>query len=234
MVTGASGGIGRTISLAFAEAGWFIGVHYYQNKKAAEITLKQVVTAGGEGALYQADVRSSVEVAQMVQSFCREEVIASAMICSAGIAGSSLVLRQREEDWNHVMTTNLSGVFHCLRAIGPVFLARGGGSILIIGSHAGFHGTMGQAAYAASKAGLIGLIKSAALEWGDHNVRINLVLPGWQQTGMSKGAIPDEIGYPDHALRRPPVLTEVARTVLYLAQTQDVSGQVWNCDSRYL
>ena len=234
LVTGASGGIGRAISLAFAAAGWSVGVHYHRNKTAAEDTLTQVVAAGGAGALYEADIRESHAVQQMVGAFCRLVPVPSVFICNAGIGGSSLILKQGEEDWAEVLATNLTGTFHCLRAMAPPLLARGGGSIVVTGSHAGFHGAIGQAAYAASKAGLIGLVKSAAQEWGSQNVRVNLVLPGWQRTRLSEGTMPESDGWSDHALRRPPSIEEVAQTVLYLAQLSDVSGQVWNCDSRNL
>ena len=158
LVTGASGGIGRAISLAFAAAGWSVGVHYHRNKAAAEDTLTQVVAAGGAGALYEADIRQSHAVQQMVEAFCRQVPVPSVFVCNAGIGGSHLLLRQREDDWAEVLATNLTGTFHCLRAMAPPLLARGGGSIVVIGSHAGFHGSTGQAAYAASKAGLIGLV----------------------------------------------------------------------------
>src|SRR5437016_12383218 len=184
LVTGASGGIGRAISLAFAAAGWSVGVHYHRNKSAAEGTLTQVVAAGGAGALYEADVRESHAVELMVEASCRLVPVPSVFICNAGIGGSHLLLRQGEEEWAEVMATNLTGTFHCLRAMAPPLLARGGGSILVIGSHAGFHGATGQAAYAASKAGLIGLVHTAAQEWGAGNIRVNLLLPGWQKTGQ--------------------------------------------------
>ena len=234
LVTGASGGIGRAISLAFAAAGWSVGVHYHRNKAAAEDTLAQVVAAGGAGVLYGADIRGSDAVLQMVEASCRQVPVPSVFICNAGIGGSHLLLRQREEDWAEVVATNLTGTFHCLRAMAPPLLARGGGSIVVIGSHAGFQGSMGQAAYAASKAGLIGLVHTAAQEWGAGNVRVNLLLPGWQKTGLSEGAMPASDIWYGHALGRPPSREEVAKTVLHLAQLKDVSGQVWNCDSRIL
>jgi len=234
LVTGASGGIGRAISLAFAAAGWSIGVHYYRNKAAAESTLTQVVAAGGTGALYEADIRESHAVKQMVAASCRQVPVPSVFVCNAGIGGSHLLLRQNEEDWTEVVATNLTGTFHCLRAMAPPLLARGGGSIVVIGSHAGFHGSTGQAAYAASKAGLIGLVRTAAQEWGTGNVRVNLLLPGWQKTGLTTGIMPAGDSWIGHALGRPPSREEVAKTVLHLAQLNDVSGQVWNCDSRTL
>ena len=234
LVTGASGGIGRAVSLAFAAAGWSVGVHYHRNKSTAEDTLTQVVDAGGAGALYEADIREPYAVQQMVEASCRLIPIPSVFICNAGIGGSSLVLRQQEEDWTEVLATNLTGTFHCLRAMAPPLLAGGGGSIVVIGSHAGYHGSIGQAAYAASKAGLIGLVKSAAQEWGPQNIRVNLLLPGWQRTELSKGTMPESVGWTDHALRRPPSIEEIAKTVLHLAQLTGVGGQVWNCDSRNL
>ncbi len=234
LVTGASGGIGRAISLAFAAAGWSVGVHYHRDKTAAEETLTQVVAAGGAGALYEADIRAPYAVQQMVEASCRQVPVPSVFICNAGIGGSRLLLRQRDEDWAEVMATNLTGTFHCLRAMAPPLLARGGGSIVVIGSYAGFRGSTGQSAYAASKAGLIGLVNTAAQEWGGGNVRVNLLLPGWQKTGLSERAIPEGDNWNDHALGRPPSREEVAKTVLHLAQLNDVSGQVWNCDSRIL
>lgn len=234
LVTGASGGIGRAISLAFAAAGWTVGVHYYRNKAAAEGTLTQVMAAGGAGALYEADIRESHAVQQMVEASCCLVPAPSVFVCNAGIGGSHLLLRQGEEDWAEVLATNLTGTFHCLRAMAPPLLARSGGSIIVIGSHAGFHGSIGQAAYAASKAGLVGLVHTAAQEWGAGNIRVNLLLPGWQKTGLSEGDMPTGDNWSGHALGRPPSREEVAKTVLHLAQLSDVSGQVWNCDSRIL
>ena len=234
LVTGASGGIGRAICLAFAAAGWSVGIHYHRNKAAAEETLAQVVIAGGTGALYEADVRETPAVQQMVEASCRRVPAPSVLICNAGIGGKHLLLRQDEEDWAHVLATNLTGTFHCLRAMAPPLLAHGGGSIVVIGSHAGFHGLSGQAAYAASKAGLIGLVHTAAQEWGAGNVRVNLLLPGWQKTGLTTGVMPAHDNWNDHALGRPSSREEVANTVFHLAQLHDVSGQVWNCDSRSL
>ncbi len=234
LVTGASGGIGRAISLAFAEAGWSVGVHYHRNTAAAEETLTQVVAAGGTGTLYEADIRESRAVEQMVEASCRQVPVPSVFVCNAGIGGSHLLLRQREENWAEVIATNLTGTFRCLRAMAPPLLAQGGGSIVVIGSYAGLHGSSGQAAYAASKAGLIGLVHTAAQEWGAGNVRVNLLLPGWQKTGLTTEIMSTNDSWNDHALGRPPSREEVAKTVFHLAQLKDVSGQVWNCDSRNL
>ncbi|HLZ33503.1 MAG TPA: SDR family NAD(P)-dependent oxidoreductase [Nitrospira sp.] len=234
LVTGASGGIGRAISLAFGRAGWFVGLQYRRNKGSAEATLQQIDRTGGAGSLYEGDVRNAQSVQQIVEAFCRQVAIPSVFVCNAGIGHGSLLMKQRADDWAEVIATNLTGTFHCLRAMAPPLIAHGGGSIIVIGSRAGFHGSTGQAAYAASKAGLIGLVKTAAQEWGPHNICVNLLLPGWQQTGLTAGAMPEADGWHDHRLRRPPSIDEVAETVVHLAQLRGVSGQVWNCDSRDL
>ncbi|MFO0705471.1 MAG: SDR family NAD(P)-dependent oxidoreductase [Nitrospira sp.] len=231
-VTGASGGIGRTIARACAAAGWFVGVHFSGRESEARKTLRAVRATGGDGMLCQADIRDSTAVRETMGRFARRAPTPLALICNAGIASSQLVVRQRAEDWAAVIETNLTGTFHCLQAMGPLLAAQGGGSIVVIGSYAGFQGSTGQAAYAASKAGLTGLVKSAAKEWGPENIRINLVLPGWQQTGLSAEAIADRRDWSDHALGRPPAMEEIARTIVHLIQLRDVSGQVWNCDSR--
>jgi len=234
LITGASGGIGRTISHAFAKDGWYVGVHYSQNESAAQATLGEVVKSGGTGDLYQTDVRDAEAVQQMVEAFSSQTSGALVLICNAGIGQGDLLVRQSADIWDTVIATNLTGPFHCLRAMAPPMMSRGGGSIIVIGSHTGFHGAKGQSAYATSKAGLIGLVKSAALEWGPHNIRVNLVLPGWQKTNLTEGIFPEGSGWPDHALHRSPAIEEVVGTIVHLAQLKDVSGQVWNCDSRNL
>jgi 3-oxoacyl-[acyl-carrier protein] reductase len=233
-VTGASGGIGQAVSRAFGNAGWYVGVHYRKGKASAETILGHIVRAGGRGALYEADVRDAQSVQQMVSAFSSDSSPPVCFVCAAGVGGGQLVVRLHEAEWAEVMATNLSGLFHCLRAMAPPLQVQGGGSIVVVGSYAGYQGAAGQAAYAASKAGLVGLVKTAALEWGPNNICVNLVWPGWQPTKLAEGAIRAHEGWEDHALRRPPALDEVVQTIVHLAQVKDVSGQVWNCDSRYL
>lgn len=234
LITGASGGIGRAISHAFGKIGWYVGVHYYRNKSAAEATLDRVFEGGGIGDSYQANIREAESVRRMIDRFSSCTSGPLALICNAGIGQSDLLVRHSDEIWENVIATNLTGTFHCLQAMAPSMLSRGEGSIIVIGSHTGFHGATGQSAYATSKAGLVGLVRSAALEWGTQNIRVNLVLPGWQKTDLTEGLFPEGQGWLDHALHRPPSLDEVVGTIVHLAQLKDVSGQVWNCDSRHL
>lgn len=234
LVVGASGGIGRAICTAFGQAGWRVAVHYHLDEAQARKTLSLVASCGSDGVLCRADVRDAEQVGAMIDELDRKGWFPYTMVCAAGIAASRMVLRQPQEEWDDVLTTNLTGTFHCLRAAAAGMVARKGGSIIVLGSYAGSRGTAGQGAYAASKAGLLGLVRTAAREWGGDNVRVHLVLPGWHRTSLSGDAMPEDDGFLDHLLGRPPSTGEVAATVLHLATLAGASGNQWNCDSRLL
>lgn len=231
LVTGASGGIGRAICLAFGEAGWRVGVHYRTQARRAARTATMVRLRGGLPMLLQADVRDGKQAHEMVHRLIDRWNRLDVLVCNAGVASSELVQRAKTESWAAVMETNLTGTFHCLQAAGPVMIAQRDGVVIVVGSLAGMQGATGQAAYAASKAGLVGLVRTAAKEWGKQNIRVNVVLPGWQRTALAGPAFPDETPA-DHLLGRTPSLAEVARSIYRLALLKDSSGQVWNLDSR--
>lgn len=217
--------------MAFGKAGWRVGVHYRTHAQAAARTAAAVRRHGGTAMLLHADVRDGKQVQEMVAQLVDRWGRLDVMVCNAGAASDALVLRAGAEAWATVMDTNLTGTFHCLRAAGSIMVAQRDGAVIVIGSLAGVQGTAGQAAYAASKAGLLGLVKTAAKEWGRQNVRVNAVLPGWQKTALAGSAFPDD-ALADHALGRTPVLENLAQAIYYLALRQDSSGQVWNLDSR--
>lgn len=234
LITGGSRGIGRAVCLAFAHGGWQVGVHYYKRKAEAEQTAALIAKHGGVSMTYQADIREAAQVDAMVTRFIAAYGRLDVMICNAGIASSRLLLRLAPEEWEDVIATNVTGTFYCLQAAGRHMLTQQYGAIVAIGSYAGLHGDVGQSAYAASKAGLLGLVKACALEWGAHNIRVNAVLPGWHQTELAGAAMPDAIELNRHLLGRSPCLQEVAQSIVHLATRQDISGQVWNLDSRLL
>lgn len=234
LITGGSRGIGRALCVAFARAHWQVGVHYRERRAEAEHTMAVMSQDAGKSMMYQADIRDASQVDAMIKRFVASYGQLDVIICNAGISSSRLLLRLIEGEWEDILATNLTGTFHCLQAAGRQMLEQGHGSIMVVGSYAGLHGNVGQSAYAASKAGVIGLVKSAALEWGRHNIRVNAVLPGWQKTELSGAAMPDEVNLKDHVLRRTPSLESVALSVYHLATSQDMSGQVWNLDSRIL
>lgn len=232
LITGASGGIGHAVCLEFARARWCVGVHYRTRVAEAERTAALVGASGGEALQLRADVRRADQVQTMVGAVIDRWGHLDVLVCAAGEASRQLLTRTGPDMWEAIVETNLTGTFLCMRAAAERMLPRRSGAIVVIGSHAALQGRPGQAAYAASKAGLLGLVKTAAREWGPSNLRVNVVLPGWQQTAMTGfgAAVPEDLG--DHALGRSPSIDEVARSVCHLAQLHDVSGQIWNLDSR--
>ncbi|HKN87629.1 MAG TPA: SDR family NAD(P)-dependent oxidoreductase [Nitrospiraceae bacterium] len=234
LVTGGSGGIGRALCLEFAQAGWQVGVHYRARKAEAEQTASLINEDGGTSTTYQADIRDAAQVDAMITGFVAVYGHLDAIICNAGVPSGQLLLRLVPEEWGNVIATNLTGTFHCLQTAGRQMLKQKYGAIIVVGSYAGLHGDVGQSAYAASKAGVLGLVKASALEWGPHNIRVNAVLPGWHQTELAGAAVPDATKLNRHLLGRTPCLQDVVRSIFHLATRQDISGQVWNLDSRLL
>lgn len=233
LVTGASGGIGRALCLAFGAEGWRVGVHYRMRARDAARTAALVRGRGGAALCLQADIRDDKQTQEMVNRVIDRWGRLDVMVCNAGAASSEFVLRMKADTWAAAVETNLTGTFHCLQAAGEVMAGQCDGAVIVIGSLAGLQGSVGQAAYAASKAGLAGLIKTAAKEWGERNIRVNMVLPGWHKTRLSGRAFPNDVP-PDHILGRTPSLESVARIIYQLALLRDSSGQVWNLDSRVL
>lgn len=219
--------------MAFGNAGWKVGVHYRTRRQEAERTAALVKKHGGIGMPLPADIRDGKQVQEMVSRLVDRWGRLDVMVCNAGQASSELVLRMGAQAWSAVVETNLTGSFHCLQAAGAVMLPQRHGMVVVVGSLASVQGRTGQAAYAASKAGLLGLVKTAAKEWGAHNVRVNAVFPGWHKTGFAGTAFPEDAAL-GHALNRTPDLEEVARSIYHVAQLRDMSGQVWNLDSRIL
>jgi 3-oxoacyl-[acyl-carrier protein] reductase len=234
LITGGSGGIGRALCLEFAHAGWQVGVHYRDRKAEAERTVSLMTQHGGTSITYQADIREAAQVDAMIKTFVATYGELDVMICNAGISSSRLLLRLTPKEWENVIATNLSGTFHCLQAAGRQMLEQKYGAIIVVGSYAGVHGDVGQSAYAASKGGLLGLVKAAALEWGNYNIRVNAVFPGWHRTKLAGAAMPNATELNHHLLGRTACLQEVAQSIFHLATAQDISGQVWNLDSRLL
>lgn len=208
IITGGRGGLAEALREEFAADG-------------------ATVHAPGRGEL---DVRSAESVAGYFAGFDRIDVLVN----NAGIAGDGLILRLDEAAWDSVLDTNLKGAFLCSRAAAKPMIRRREGHILQVGSYAAVRPSTGQAAYAASKAGLVGLTKSLARELGPRNVRVNCVLPGFLETGMTAGlsAEAKAAALSRHALGRFNTVPEAARGIRLLSALAHVSGQVFQLDSR--
>lgn len=225
LITGAAGGLGSALSAAFAEAGWQVvaGWHSVPPREAHPLIwpIRLDVTEAERPAEAVNEVRAR---------FQRLDVL----INNAGIARDSLVTQIPTDDWEQVLAVNLKGAWRCSQAALAAMLPQRSGHILNIASFGGRAGRAGQANYAASKAGLLGLTQSLAREVGAHNIRVNAILPGFLRTKLVGNL--SELQLSHHAasnvLGRLNDLGEVARFALFVAAMQNVSGQVFQLDSR--
>ncbi len=236
IITGASGGLGREIALRFGRAGCRVLVHYHRNKESAELLVRQLEECGAEGFPYQADVRSLPEMSAMILGALKRWPRLDLLIANAAIRRDSLLLRTASEEWDLVLETNLKGVWTGLKAAGEIFTQQKGGHVIAIGSVAGLWGRAGQASYAASKAGLIGLIRTVAKEWSPYQIQLNLVLPGFQKTPMTQSLATPRIQALKTQALLPvsPPIPEVADFIYRLSRTSGVTGQIFNLDSRLI
>ena len=186
LVTGASGGIGRSIAFKLASQGARLGVHYNSDKTRAEEVAREIRNAGSEAMPLAADVTDSEQVQDMFSRLEDDWGGVDILVNNAGITKDSLLIRMSESDWDDVVEVNLKGAFLCCRAAAKTMLRKRWGRIIIISSIVGLVGNVGQANYAASKAGLVGLTKSLAREIASRNITVNSLTPGFIETDMTK------------------------------------------------
>lgn len=230
LITGSSRGIGRAVAVKLAEAGIYIYMNYRQNKAAAEQTLKIVTTAGGMGKLCPFDVSERTAVQEAVETILKDHGRLDILVNNAGVTINGLIMRMRESDWTRLIDTNLSGVFNCCQAASRPMIRQRWGRIINVTSVVAEAGNAGQTAYAASKAGVLGLTKSLARELGAKNICVNAVSPGLIATDMTslltksdKEKLREQI-----PLKREGTPEDVAGAVFFLASPQAdyITGQV--------
>jgi 3-oxoacyl-[acyl-carrier protein] reductase len=187
VVTGSSRGIGRAIAIELARQGAKVVINYRSNASAAEEVVALIREQGGEALAVQADVSLADDADRLVAAALEAYGTLDILVNNAGITRDTLLMRMAAEDWDAVLSTNLTGAFYCVKAVQRTFLRKRAGRIINISSVAGVMGNAGQANYAAAKAGLIGFTKSVARELGSRNITANAVAPGFVETDMTAG-----------------------------------------------
>ncbi len=227
-ITGATGGLGVTLVRAFAAAGWRVALQYHTAKERARDVEAEFP---GRTLSVQSDVTDfrslHLAVDTVLTAFGRLDVL----INNAGITRDALLMRQQEADWDEVLAVNLSGAFHAIRAAVPAM--SGGGCIIMLSSYSGLKGKEGQSAYSASKAAVLGLTKTAAIELGPAGICVNAVLPGYLPVGMGPRTVTAMKRAREESLLgclADP--DEAAGFILHLTSMRSVTGQVFCLDSR--
>jgi 3-oxoacyl-[acyl-carrier protein] reductase len=236
VVTGASRGIGRSICLSLANPDTQIYFNYFSpgnpeaEEAAAAETEKMVAKLGSSAASMSVDVAAEKEVEAFFEKIVDETGRVDILVNNAGITKDGLLVRMNENDWNMVLNINLKGAFTCTRLAAKIMMKQRYGRIINIASVVGVSGNPGQANYSASKAGLIGLTKTAAKELAARNITVNAVAPGFIETDMTaalsekaRTAMLDQV-----PMRRGGQPEDVAAAVKFLASDDAayITGQV--------
>ena len=230
LVTGASRGIGRAIALALAAKGFAVALNYAGSHDAAEAVKKEIEEAGGKAFTIQGDVSKSEDVDRIFKAVKDEFGGLDVLVNNAGINRDALLIRMKESNWDDVIATDLKSDFLTTKAAAAMMMRKRKGSIINISSVVGIMGNIGQANYAAAKAGVIGLTKACAKEMAARNIRVNAVAPGFIETAMTDG-IPEKIregmiaSIPMGRMGQP---EDIARAVCFLASDDAsyITGQV--------
>lgn len=238
LITGASKGIGRAIAQKFVEEGAHVAFTYLSSVEKAQALEKELSAAGTTVKGYQSDASDFAAAEKLINDVVADFGTIDILINNAGITKDNLLLRINESDWDEVINVNLKSCFNTIKAVTRTFMKQRSGSIINMTSVVGLKGNAGQANYSASKAGIIGLTKSVALELGSRNIRCNAIAPGFIETEMTdkldektvqswRDAIP---------LKRGGSPEDVALACLYLGSDMSsyVTGQVLQVDGGML
>lgn len=233
VVTGASRGIGKEIATQLARRGAAVALTS-RSQSAADGVAAEMEAAGLRARGYACDVALFQDAEALARRVEQELGTPDFLVNNAGIVNDKLILRMTPEDWNKVISTNLTGVYNVTKAFSPLFVKNRKGKIVNISSVIGLIGNAGQTSYAASKAGIIGFTKALAKELAPRGITVNAVAPGYIETAMTE-VLPEEA---QAAMRKIIPLgrfgrvEDVANVVIFLlsGMADYVTGQVINCD----
>jgi len=241
LVTGGASGIGRATALTFAREGAKLVIADI-NEEGGQQTVHMITEHGGEAIFVRTDVSQAVEVQALISTAVETYGRLDCAHNNAGItgAGGGLIAAYPEDTWHQVIAVNLTGVWLCMKFELAQMLHQGGGAIINTASGAGLVGNRGNSAYAASKHGVVGLTKTAALEYAQQGIRVNCVCPGWVQTPLAARSLSDPERRAQiiarHPIGRVGTPEEVAEAVVWLCSdaASFVTGHAMSVDGGYV
>ena len=230
LVTGASRGIGRAIAIELASKGAAIAINYSKDDEGAKATLENVIKNGGYGKLFKKDISNYNNCRELIDEVIGTFGKLDVLVNNAGITKDGLLLRMSEQDFEQVLAVNLGGTFHCIRHAAKYMIKQRSGRIINLASVVGLTGNAGQANYAASKAGVIGLTKSAAKELASRQITVNAIAPGYIDTDMT-AVLSDSVKESVQSsipLKRMGTAQDIAQAAVFLASDKAsyITGQV--------
>ena len=230
LVTGAAKGIGKAIALAFAKQGCNIVLNYRSN--VSDDTIKEIEAYNVKCMPLQGDVSDFTTAAEIVKKAKKEFGTVDVLVNNAGITKDMLLMRMSEEQFDSVIQTNLKGTFNMIRHVSSVMLKQRSGAIINMSSVVGVTGNAGQANYAASKAGVIGLTKATAKELAARGVTCNAIAPGFVETDMTAVLTDEQKSMMLEAipLKRYGQVEDIANAAVFFANNTYITGQVLNVD----
>lgn len=234
LITGASRGIGKQIALTLAREGVFVVVNFNGSGERAQEVADQIKENGGEGIIYQCDVSDFAQTEVMVKDLVKAYGHVDILVNNAGITRDNLIMKMSEAEFDSVIKTNLKGCFNTIRHLSRQMLKQRSGKIINISSVSGVLGNPGQANYAASKAGIIGLTKTMARELASRGITVNAIAPGFVNTEMTE-VLSDEVK--EKAVAQIPLgrfgeAEDIAEAAAFLASDRAnyITGQVIHVD----
>jgi len=235
LVTAGSRGLGAEIVRQLAAQGSDVAFTYLQDSAAAGELVAELKGSGRRGVAIQADAADFSKAQEAVSRVVSELGRIDVLVCSAGIARSAQIWQMDEADWDLVVDVSLKGAFNYIRAVSAPFMKQMSGKIVCVGSINGLRGRAGTVSYNAAKAGLVGLVKTAAAELGEFNVNVNLVAPGFIETTSQTNtpqAVRDRVKQ-ECAIKRLGTPQDIAPLVVFLASdaARHITGQTIKVDA---